>query len=82
LIISKDGIKEFMWNGSIWEEVGAEGKSVVSVTATQKAGYEIGKITVNGSTTTFYGRGVTAANESKTGQTYKIGSIKSFKILR
>lgn len=75
LIISKDGIKEFMWNGSIWEEVGAEGKSVVAVTPVQKAGYEIGKITVNGSTTTLYGRGVTAANESKTGQTYKVGSI-------
>lgn len=75
LVISKDGIKEFMWNGSIWEEVGAEGKSVVAVTPVQKAGYEIGKIIVNGSTTTFYGRGVTAANEAKNGQSYKIGTI-------
>jgi hypothetical protein len=65
------GIHEYIWTGSAWEQIGY----LVGATATQKAGYEIGKIIVEGQTTTLYGRGVTAANESKTGQTYKIGSI-------
>lgn len=57
-IIDQNGIKEYVWNGSMWEEIGAENKSIVTYSETAKTGttYEIGKITINGETTTIVGR--------------------------
>ena len=81
LIIGRDGIKEFIWNGSIWEQVGSEDRSVVSASASNVTGstYTIGTITVNGSTTTFIGKDtvttVSYKDSSKTGTTYEIGKI-------
>lgn len=77
IVLDKSGIHEYIWTGSAWEQIGY----LVGATAANVTGstYEIGKITVEGKTTTFVGKDtvttVSYADTSKSGSTYEIGKI-------